>query len=346
MKTSTTTLRFTRLAMAAAAAAAVAIGMSACSAAASGTHGKTHSGAAARPNAGGASTQVSPAERARALAALRSANPADGNVSLSRVLSALPAAELPEVSGNWSGYEVLSARTGQPARSASGTWVVPAVTSPGAGKPGFSSIWVGVGGNCLDAACHTPDPSLIQLGTSQDASASGQTSYSAWYETLPQSETPLPQLSVAPGDTVSAGLSVRGAATASGQTWLLWMTVRSPSGHAQNWSKVISYDSSLSSAEWIVEGPSAVCGGHIGELPLADYHTVAFSHLLENGAVPSLGLPDMVVGYDPYGQLSIPAPASLLHGRTATYFLPFLPKGAAQTQGRAACQSTLTAGTH
>lgn len=338
MKTLTTTLRFTKLG-AAVAAVAVIIGISACGSATSGAHGKTHPAgtAAARPNAGGGMTHVNPAERARALTAFESGNPADhiGNISLGRILST-HSADLPQVSGNWSGYEVLSARTGQAARSASGTWVVPAVNSPGAGKPGFSSVWVGVGGDCLDAACQTPDHSLIQLGTSQNVSASGQASYSAWYETLPQAETLLPALSITAGDTVSAGLTDRGA-TSTGQSWLLWMTVQSPSGHVQRWSKVISYDSSLSSAEWIVEGPSEICGGHIGELPLADYHSVAFSRLLENGAVPSLGLPDLVIGYDPYGQLSIPAPASLLHGRTSTYFLLFLPKGNAQAQGRAAC---------
>jgi Peptidase A4 family len=339
MKTFPTTRRFSTLAATAAAAATVAIGISACSTAADGAHLKPHPTAAARPNAGGTSTQVTPAERARALRALRSSNGRAANIDISRVLSDLPG-DLPQVSGNWSGYEVSSAKTGQAARSASGTWVVPAVSTPGAGKPGFSSIWVGIGGDCLDAACRIPDHTLIQLGTQQDVSASGQASYSAWYETLPQAETPLPQLSISPGDTVSAGLSVRGPAAAGGQSWLLWLTVQSPSGQVQRWSKIISYDSSLASAEWIVEGPSAVCGGHVGELPLADYHSVAFSHLLENGAAPSLGLPNLVVGYDPYGQLSIPTPSlPLLHEQTGTHFLPFLPKGSAETQGRAACQA-------
>ena len=345
MKTTTTTLSFMKLA-AAGAAAAMAVGISACSAAAPGTHGTGRAATATvvRQNAGGARTQVTPAERARALTVFRAANRAGhlGNVSLSQIASTLPS-DLPQVSGNWSGYEVLSARTGRPALSASGTWVVPTVTPPGPGRPGYSSVWVGIGGNCLDAACHEPDHSLIQLGTSQDVSASGQAQYYAWYETLPKAETPLPSLAIAPGDIVSAGLSARGAATPDGQVWLLWLIVRSPSGQVQRWTKVISYDSSLASAEWIVEGPSAVCGGHLGELPLAQYHTVAFTHLLVNGTAPSLGLPNLIIGYDPYGELSIPAPVSLLHGRTATYFVPFLPSGARQAQGKAACQATLTA---
>ena len=291
-------------------------------------------------------THVTPAERARALTAFRTASPAGraANISLAHLLSSLPGG-LPQVSGNWSGYQVLSAKTGVAARSASGSWVVPAVNTPSAGKPGFSSIWVGIGGSCLDAACRIPDHSLIQLGTSQDVSASGQASYYAWYETLPQNEIPLPQLSIAPGDTVSAGLAALRQAASGGQVWQLWLVVRSPSGAVQRWSKVVTYGSSLASAEWITEGPSANCGGHIGELPLADYHRVTFSHLLENGAAPSLGLSNLLIAYDPYGQLSIPAPASLplLHVNPGTYFLPFVPKGTAQTQGRAACQSTVGA---
>jgi hypothetical protein len=351
MKTFTTTMTFSKLA-GTAAAAALAIGISACSSTGtSSAHASKSPGAAAHgaaaphPNPGGAMVHVTPAERTRALTAFKSSNPAGhtASIDISRLLSPN---DLPEVSGNWSGYQVLSAKTGHAARSASGTWVVPAVTSPSAGKPGFSSIWVGVGGSCLNAACTIPDHSLIQLGTSQDASASGQPSYDAWYETLPQVETPLPQLSIVPGDTVSAGLSVRGPAASGGQSWLLWLNVRSPSGSVQRWSKIVSYDSSLASAEWIVEGPSAVCGGHVGVLPLANYHTAMISRLLENGAAPSLGLSNLIIGYDPYGQLSIPTPASLplLHGRTTTYFLPFVPKGAAQTQGRAACETT--AGQH
>jgi len=345
MKASISTLTLTKLA-----AAALAAGLSACSAGSGagspGAHHTAHRATAARPDAGGTMTRVTPAERARALTAFRSAGPAGraGNISLAHLLSSLPG-DLPQVSGNWSGYQVLSAKTGVAARSASGTWVVPGVSTPGAGKPGFSSIWVGIGGSCLDAACRIPDHSLIQLGTSQDVSATGQAQYYAWYETLPRTETPLPQLSIAPGDSVSAGLSALGAASSGGQNWRLWLVVRSPSGAVQRWSKVVTYDSSLASAEWIVEGPSASCGGHVGELPLADYHRVTFSHLLENGVAPGLGLPNLIIAYDPYGQLSIPAPASLplLHVNTGTYFLPFVPKGTAQTQGRAACQSTVGA---
>jgi Peptidase A4 family len=351
MKTSISTLTLTKLA-AAAGAAALAAGLSACSAApahgagsSGGQHG-TRPATTAQPNAGGTMTRVTPAERTRALTAFRTANPAGraANVSLSHLLSSLPG-DLPEVSGNWSGYQVLSAKTGVAARSASGTWVVPAVTVPSAGKPGFSSTWVGIGGSCLDAACRIPDHSLIQLGTSQNVSSTGQAQYYAWYETLPQTETPLPQLSIAPGDTVSAGLEALRQAPSGGQVWQLWMVVRSPSGAEQRWSKIVTYDSSLASAEWITEGPSADCGGHIGELPLADYHQVTFSNLLENGAAPDLALPNLIIAYDPYGQLSIPAPASLplLHVHPGTYFLPFVPKGTAQTQGRAACQSTADA---
>jgi hypothetical protein len=348
--TATTKVRPAGTVAAAAAGIALALGLGACST------GSTTPAAPARSahfasggagaNPGGATIVATPGQRARALTALRAADPAGAretqqagvNGALSHLLSSLPAAELPEVSRNWSGYQVLSARTGRAATSASGSWVVPAVTVPGHGEAGYSSIWVGVGGSCLDAACHVGDRSLIQLGTSQFVSPSGQARYFAWYELLPAASVPVPALPVAPADTVSASLAVRGAPLPSRQTWVLSITVTAPSGTVRHWSKTVTYASSLASAEWIVEGPSTLCNGRVGELPLADYHTASFSHLAENGAPPAIGPSNLIVGYDPYGELSLPAPSFLLHGKTATYFVPFAPRGAAQAAGRAVCE--------
>ena len=127
------------------------------------------------------------------------------------------------------------------------------------------------------------------------------------------------------------------AAGSPAQTWVLSITVESASGGVEQWSKTLSYASSLASAEWVTEGPSASCNGSIGELPLADYHSVGFSHLEENGATPSIGMSNLVLGYDPYGELSLPAPSFLLKGKTATYFVPFVAKGTALAQGKATC---------
>jgi Peptidase A4 family len=340
MSTSTKTHRFTKVA-AAAAAAALAIGISACSAGSSahsqtaGKAGKARGTAAMvrQAHPGGVVRPATPAQRARALKAFEHGH--NATVSASGLSSFLPG-----VTQNWGGYQVMAAKTGQPAQSASATWVVPTVATPSPGKEGFSAVWVGIGGECRDVACHVEDTSLIQLGTLQLVSASGQTVYVPWYETLPQSETPLFQLRIMPGDTVSAGLAVIGAPAGSvatnGQTWRLWMTIRSPSGAVQQWSKIVSYDSSEASAEWIVENPTIFCHGQPGASPLANYHSVTFSNLRENGSAPNLGLSNLVIDYDPYGQLTLPTPTLLLH-RTSTYWVPFVPKGSQQTQGRAGC---------
>ncbi len=337
-------------------------------------------------NPGGGLHLATPAERTKALSSFGATNPAEvwatGSYNpmtgvrrpkdslLSHLLSSLPATDLPEVSNNWSGYQVLAADTKVTATEASGSWVVPAVSAPTKRMDGYSSIWVGIGGSCLDAACHVPDQTLIQLGTAEDASPSGTKLYYAWYELLPAASVDIKSLEVAPGDSVSASLSLVGpkrtgasynlssaighgsynpmsrrgggvddTSSTGTMTWLLSIRVTSPSGPVQQWSKTLSYTSSLASAEWVVEGPSASCNGTIGELPLADYHSVSFSDLVENSKAIAPGISNLVIGYDPYGELSLPAPSFLLQGKTGTYYLPFVAKSSKETAGQATCNT-------
>ncbi len=104
-------------------------------------------------------------------------------------------------SNNWSGYVLTEAQTGTTYTSAAASWVVPAVSSPGNGRPGCVSNWTGIGGA-------TPgDPTLVQLGT-EGCAGTGGSGYEAWYETLPAPSTPIPSLSVRPGDRVVASLAL------------------------------------------------------------------------------------------------------------------------------------------
>ena len=342
-------------------------------------------GGGAGVNPGGAMHQANASQRKRALSSFGVYNPvgvwggrtynlhhASEWSALSRLLSRLPAADLPEVSNNWSGYQVLSARTHVAATSAAGTWVVPKVKAPSASMDGYSAIWVGIGGSCLDPSCTRTDQSLIQLGTSEDASPTGQSLYEAWYEVLPAAEVVIPSLEIAPGDKVSASLHTVGSpvkgynpanggwggraynpvaggvwgggtynATSSPETWVLSISVKSPSGASERWSKTLAYASSLASAEWIVEGPSTSCNGSIAEEPLADYRSVGFEGLQENAKAPSFGLSNLVVGYDPFGELSLPVPSFLARGKTATYYLPLVAKGGAEARGKASCNGIM-----
>jgi hypothetical protein len=128
-------------------------------------------------------------------------------------------------SANWSGYLARSQPAGQPYTSVVGRWTVPPVTrAPGrAASVTASSMWVGIGGV-------NGDQTLIQLGTEQDASAVGTTTYYAWYEMLPAGQIALPtqQYPLRPGDVVSASLQCAASCIVGAtQSWALSLAERS-----------------------------------------------------------------------------------------------------------------------
>lgn len=233
---------------------------------------------------------------------------------------------------NWSGYAVAHFETGLSYTSASGSWVVPSVTQPAPGSAGYSASWVGIGGYCENSSCHKVDRSLIQLGTQQDISSTGATSYGAWYELLPNPPVAIP-VQVSPGDSVAASLvdpptisfspggpkspntgpkgpgSNPPSPTAgpshgpkgSGQSWILKFSDLTT---GVSWQTTLTYDSSLASAEWIEEAPTS--GGTI--LPLANFATAVFDHgTVNSGLNPNLVTSDGIVMVDPQGQTSNPS---------------------------------------
>jgi hypothetical protein len=153
-------------------------------------------------------------------------------------------------SANWSGYLAPSQPAGQPYTSAAGRWIISSVSYiTSRGSPAdASSIWVGIG--------RANDQTLIQVGTEQDASATGATTCYAWYETLPANLINLSpqQYPVRPGDVVGASLQCTASCTAGAtQSWTLAMT-----DYTAGWSWTspnVPYASSLGSAEWILEAP-------------------------------------------------------------------------------------------
>ena len=180
------------------------------------------------------------------------------------LLSPVP---VPVLSLNWSGYAAetsLSAPASGAVGSVSGTWIVPTVT----GKTNaFSSVWVGIDG-------YDPSsPTVEQIGTEQDTSSSGNTTYYAWYEMYPGPSILIPyrDLTIHPGDQISA--SVTYYSSSSSFTLKITDNTTSP-------DQPFSIDQSVpsgaerSSAEWIVEAPSNRGGG---VLPLANFGTVNFT---------------------------------------------------------------------
>lgn len=213
---------------------------------------------------------------------------------------------------NWSGYAVAHFETGITYTSASGTWAVPAITQPSPNSAGYSASWVGIGGFCQDANCHKVDKSLIQLGTEQNISSTGITSYQAWYELLPNPPISIP-VTVRPGNIVTASLSDPSSTSpkhgptsthggsSSSQNWMLSFSDISTGA---SWTTTVSYKSSLASAEWIEEAPTS--GGTI--LPLANYSTASFDLGTINGSGnPNLAASNGIVMLDPQGQTSNPS---------------------------------------
>jgi len=161
-----------------------------------------------------------------------------------------PGTSIPE-SRNWAGY----AATGGTFTSVSATWNVPefAPDSPA----GADAIWVGIGG--------VRGNDLIQAGTQETVSGHDSTEYQAWIETLPQASRPVP-LAVNAGDSISVSLQEQ-----VGDDWLIAF-VNNTSG--KTYQLTMHYASARSSAEWVVEAPTARRGRL---LPLDAFGSVNFT---------------------------------------------------------------------
>jgi hypothetical protein len=202
-------------------------------------------------------------------------------------------------SANWSGYSEATFATGLTYTGATGEWTVPLAALVSGFPEAYSSAWVGIGGQCENSSCTIVDSTLLQLGTESDVSSSGVGTYYAWYEALPQPPVTLP-LAVNPGDVIVAGLAMSKQSSSLSQTWVLRMEDRTTGG---SWTSMVSYQSSLLSAEWIVEAP----GQATNILPLADYRIMTFDRgTINGGANPHLVASDGIVMANPDGMGSIP----------------------------------------
>jgi hypothetical protein len=168
------------------------------------------------------------------------------------------AATTRDSSANWAGYAVS-----KPAvrfRRAAGSCVQPAA-SCGPGVRRYSAYWLGLGG------FHSTSSALEQIGTQVDCSSLGQPVYSAWYELVPAGPVHI-ALPVRPGDTISASV------TASGHTVSLYLANRTSGRVFARRLRAKHVD--LTSAEWIVEAPSA-CDVTCHPLPLANFGSASFA---------------------------------------------------------------------
>jgi hypothetical protein len=177
---------------------------------------------------------------------------------------------------NWSGYAVTPSSSDITAVSS--TFTVP---SAGLDPPGFAATWTGIGGY------NTSD--LIQAGTAEQSAPSNPLlgdQYYAWYELLPASETQITgctgdaNCTVTPGDNVTVNIS-----QVSGDTWSISMT---DAGH-WSWSQDVTYTSSESSGEWILEAPTLVAQTVLANVgtthfgPTSTYTAGGVTHTIAEG---------------------------------------------------------------
>ena len=123
---------------------------------------------------------------------------------------------------------------------------------------GADATWVGIGG--------VRGTDLVQAGTQETVSGRGRTHYEAWVETLPQSSRPVP-LAIKRGR-----LGYRLASPGPGADQ--WQIAYANNTSGKAYELTVPYASSLSSAEWVVEAPSARRGRL---LPLDTFGSVTFS---------------------------------------------------------------------
>jgi peptidase A4-like protein len=162
------------------------------------------------------------------------------------------------VSSNWAGY--VAHRSGTRFRSVSASWTEPAPVCSGS-YPSYSSAWVGLGGFTASSSA------LEQVGAEADCGPSGQTRSFVWYELVPAPSAMI-RMKVKPGDSLKASVTVVGRRVTIRITDLT---------RRETFSRTVDAPLvDVSSADWIVEAPSA-CLRNNRTLPLANFGSVEFS---------------------------------------------------------------------
>jgi hypothetical protein len=184
-------------------------------------------------------------------------------------------------SNNWFGYQQGLLEQGTKVfNSISGDWTVPTATQHTPGRAENSSDWIGIGGGCIDANCTLTDPTLIQTGTEQDVSATGQASYAAWWEIVPVPSIAI-SMTVAPGDHMHASIS---ETIPDSEVWVI--TLKDVTRN-ETFTQTVPYPSTHATAEWIEETP-LVIGTNLGFAALPNLTSPAFDLATVNGAPVSL----------------------------------------------------------
>jgi hypothetical protein len=199
-------------------------------------------------------------------------------------------------SSNWFGYQQGLLEQGTKLfNSISGEWTVPTATQHTAGQSENSSDWIGIGGGCIDAGCTATDATLIQDGTEQDVSATGQASYSAWWEVIPGPSITI-SMTVAPGDRMSSTIAELVPDSE------LWTITLKDLTRNETFTQTIPYPSTHATAEWIEETP-LVIGTSTGFAALPNLTSPAFDLATVNGVPAALKPSEQIALTDSSGNV-------------------------------------------
>jgi Peptidase A4 family len=183
-------------------------------------------------------------------------------------------------STNWFGYNQGTLEKGTVFNSITGDWVVPTASAHTSGQDEYSSDWIGIGGGCIDAACSVGDNTLIQTGTESDVSATGHTTYAAWWEIIPAPSISI-SMTVSPGDHMHA--SIAEVVPDSN----LWTITLADVTRNETFTQTVPYASTHATAEWIEETP-LLLGANAGLAALPNLTSPAFDNATVNGAPANL----------------------------------------------------------
>ena len=188
----------------------------------------------------------------------------------------------------WSGY-VASSDLGNPqplVTQVNASWTVPNAFATSLDT--YSSAWIGIGG-------FQPDKTLIQTGTEHDY-VNGKEFYSAWYEILPDQAIRIEEMSLSPGDLISASIELTNPQTNEWKIEIKDITTN------QEFSIDLIYNSSKLTAEWIVERPTI--NNQISSL--ANFGTLTF-----RDCYTTINEKSRFIGENPHSQVTMTNELSL-----------------------------------
>jgi hypothetical protein len=199
-------------------------------------------------------------------------------------------------SSNWFGYNQGTLEKGGTLfNSITGDWTVPTVSQHTNGQQEDSSDWIGIGGGCVDAGCTVGDETLIQTGTEQDVSATGQASYSAWWELVPAPSISI-SMTVQPGDQMHASLA---ELVPDSDVWTI--TLQDVTRN-ETFTQAVPYPSMHLTAEWIEETPLLI-GTDAGFASLPNLTSPVFDNATVNGQPANLNASEEIQLIDSNGNV-------------------------------------------